>query len=133
MIADTDMHMEFRQSQKFSKEMKRLSNKKARSLGDDLGKLKTVLAALPEGNGSKHWNKLYASECGRIQIFKVRLACASMKGESRFRVVYAYNTDNQEIAFIDFIELYFKGEKVNEDRGLIKEYLDAQKKDQEFF
>ena len=116
--------MQFRQSQKFSKELKRLG-KKYRTLPSDVGKLQGVLQALPEGNGSKHWNRLHVSECGRVAVFKVRLSCAAMRGQSLFRIVYAYNTQENEVVMIDFIELYYKGEKSNEDQGLIREYLDS--------
>ena len=116
--------MEFRQSQKFSKELKRFS-KKYRSLQSDLVKLQDVLRVLPRGNGEKHWNRLHASDDGCIVIFKVRLSCASLKGQSLFRVIYAHDTKNKEVILIDFIELYYKGEKANEDRSLIKEYLDS--------
>lgn len=114
--------MEFRQLQKFSKELKRFS-KKYRSLQNDLVKLQDVLNVLPQGNGGKHWNRLHISDDGNIVVFKVRLSCASLKGQSLFRVIYAYNTKDEEVILIDFIELYYKGEKANEDRDLIKEYL----------
>jgi hypothetical protein len=114
--------MKFRQLQKFIKELKRFS-KKYRSLQDDLAKLQNILRVLPQGNGSKHWNRLHASDDGNIVVFKVRLSCASLKGQSLFRVIYAYQTKDREIVLIDFIELYYKGEKANENRDLIKEYL----------
>jgi hypothetical protein len=116
--------MRFRQLQKFSKELKRLG-KKYRSLPSDVEKFQDVLKVLPQGNGEKHWNRLYMSECGRVTVFKVRLSCAAMKGQSLFRVIYAHNMKEDEVVMIDFIELYYKGEKENEDRGLIKEYLDS--------
>lgn len=116
--------MKFQESQKFSKELKRFG-KKYRSLESDLAKLRTILEALPLGNGSKHWNRLHASDDGRIVIFKVRLSCASLKGQSLFRVIYAYDSRSEEVVLIDFIELYYKGEKANEDRDRISEYLDA--------
>lgn len=116
--------MQFRQSQKFSKELKRLG-KKYRTLPSDVEKLQDVLRVLPEGNGSRHWNRLHVSLCGRVTVFKVRLSCAAMKGQSLFRVIYAYNTKGNEVTTIDFIELYYKGEKANEDREFIKEYLDS--------
>ncbi len=116
--------MEFRQSQKFSKELRRFS-KKYRSLQSDLGKLQDVLKVLPLGNGSKHWNRLHISDDGCITVFKVRLSCASLKGQSLFRIIYAHNTNVGEVVLIDFIELYYKGEKENEEGGLIREYLDS--------
>ncbi|TXI35054.1 MAG: hypothetical protein E6Q53_00425 [Candidatus Moraniibacteriota bacterium] len=116
--------MKFQYFPKFSRELKRFT-KKYRSLPEDLSKLQAVLRALPEGSGQKHWNRLHASDDGLVIIFKVRLACASLKGQSLFRVIYAYNKKNEEVVLIDFIELYYKGEKANEDRGLIQDYLDA--------
>ncbi len=118
--------MKFRQLQKFAKELKRFS-KKYRSLQNDLAKLQDVLEVLPQGSGSKHWNRLHAFDDGSIIVFKVRLSCASLKGQSLFRVIYAYNTKDKEAVLIDFIELYYKGEKTNEDKSLIREYLDSLK------
>jgi len=39
---------------------------------------------------------------------------------SGIRVIYAFHTASFKV---DFIEIYFKGEKENEDFGRIKEYL----------
>lgn len=116
--------MKFQLSQKFSKELKRFS-KKYQSLSEDISKLQDVLIALPEGNGQKHWNRLHVSGDGQVIVFKVRLSCASLKGQSLFRVIYAYNKKYEALVLIDFIELYYKGEKANEDKDLIQEYLDS--------
>ena len=113
--------MQFRITEGFAKEFKRLV-KKYRTLSDDLSKFEKVLAVFPCGNGSKHWNRIHVSADGEVEIFKVRLACASMKGESRFRVIYAYNRNDGSIEHIDFIDIYFKGDRANEDRDLIEEY-----------
>jgi mRNA-degrading endonuclease YafQ of YafQ-DinJ toxin-antitoxin module len=116
--------MKFQLSQKFSKELKRFS-KKYRSLPEDISKLQGILRALPEGSGQKHWNRLHVTGDGLVVIFKVRLSCASLKGQSLFRAIYAYNKRDEELVLIDFIELYYKGEKSNEDRGFIQEYIDS--------
>lgn len=42
---------------------------------------------------------------------------------SGIRVIYAYHIAASKV---DFIEIYFKGEKENEDRERIKEYLKNQ-------
>jgi len=42
-----------------------------------------------------------------------------LKGSS-LRIIYAYFEEDQQI---EFIELYFKGDKENEDRNRIKNYL----------
>jgi len=59
-----------------------------------------------------------------IKIYKLKkFACKSLKGrgvKSGIRVIYAYHITSSKI---EFIEIYFKGEKENENRERIKEYL----------
>lgn len=59
-----------------------------------------------------------------IQIYKIKkFACKALKGRgamSGIRVIYAYHVAASKV---EFIEIYFKGEKENEDRERIKEYL----------
>lgn len=114
--------MQFRQRPDFTKQLKRLK-KKYRSLDADLERLEKVLRVKPQGDRGRHWNRLHASSDGKVTILKVRLSCAAMRGETRFRVVYAHNESSQEVVFIDFIELYFKGNQENENRDLIIEYI----------
>ncbi len=114
--------MEFRQTRRFTKALK--GYRKYRSLPQDIEKLQAVLSAFPNGNGKKHWNCLTHSDDRSVSVFKVRLSCASMKGESRFRVIYAHDSGSGTVDFIDFIEIYSKGDKANEDSGLIREYID---------
>jgi mRNA-degrading endonuclease RelE of RelBE toxin-antitoxin system len=53
-------------------------------------------------------------------IYKAKkFACRSLKGrgvQSGIRIIYAYFADTDRI---EFIEMYFKGDKENEDRGRI--------------
>lgn len=60
----------------------------------------------------------------KIQIFKVKkFACKTLKGrgaKSGIRIIYAFNCQEYKV---DFIEIYFKGDKEKEDRGRIKAYL----------
>lgn len=60
----------------------------------------------------------------KIKICKIKkIACRALKGrgsKSGIRVIYAFHCENYKV---DFIEIYFKGEKENEDRERIKEYL----------
>ncbi len=111
--------MQFQQLSKFSKEFKKLK-KKYKSLDKDLEILKKVITVYPEGNGSQHWNRLQSS--GSVVIYKVRMQCAYLKRKS-FRVIYAYNSRTKKLEFIEFIEIYFKGNKVREDKSRIAEYL----------
>lgn len=53
------------------------------------------------------------------QVIKIRMACKARR-KSSLRVVYSYFEQEQQI---EFIELYFKGDKENGDHERIKEYL----------
>ena len=105
----------FNKSPEFEKDLKRLS-KKYRSLGDDLATLEQVLLVSPTGIG-KNFTIIHHSE--KIRLVKTRLACKSLRDRS-MRVIYAYHEDT--ITFV-YIELYFKGEKENEDKERIGWYL----------
>ncbi|PIU98338.1 hypothetical protein COS61_01935 [Candidatus Wolfebacteria bacterium CG03_land_8_20_14_0_80_40_12] len=107
--------MNFNETDEFAKAFKRLS-KKYRSLPDDLLEFKKVVSELPLGSG-KHFVILHDQE--EVKILKARLFCMYLRGAS-LRVIYAYQ---EAETTIDFIELYFKGEQVNESRQLIKEFL----------
>lgn len=99
----------------FDKELKRLS-KKYRSLPYDLEEFKKIIAVMPLGT-SKHFSVLHSH--GNLKIVKARLFCRYLKGTS-LRIIYSF--DGTKIEFV-FIELYFKGDKENEDRERIKAYL----------
>ena len=107
--------MNFNELPEFQKELKRLA-KKYRSIPNDLQEFCSVVSAVPLGN-SKHFNVITTTEF--LHIVKARLFCKYLKGSS-LRVIYSYFIQEQRI---EFIELYFKGEKENEDRERIKEYL----------
>ena len=110
--------MNFDELPEFAKECKRLE-KKYKSLADDLSEFRKVVVLAPLGN-SKHFNIITQNE--NIKIVKARLFCRYLKGSS-LRIIYAYVKEQNRI---EFIELYFKGEKENEDRERIKEYLKNQ-------
>ena len=64
------------------------------------------------------------SETPRVYKAK-KFSCRSLKGRGVFsgiRVIYAYFPESDKI---EFIELYYKGDKANEDRARIKNYLDS--------
>ncbi|MDD5750364.1 MAG: hypothetical protein PHU56_01805 [Candidatus Pacebacteria bacterium] len=62
----------------------------------------------------------------KIQICKIKkFACRALKGrgsKSGIRIIYAFHCESESYK-VDFIEIYFKGEKENEDRDRIKEYF----------
>jgi|SRR3990172_2708242 len=99
----------------FEKEFKRLF-KKYRTLDDDLEKFKKILIAAPIGIG-KNFVIIYSSQT--VKIIKARMACRVLRDRS-LRIVYSCFEQEQRI---EFIELYFKGDKENENRDRIKEYL----------
>jgi len=107
--------MNFDELAEFKKECKRLG-KKYKSLNSDLQEFRNVVSVVPLGN-SKHFNIITQNES--LCIVKARLFCRYLKGSS-LRVIYAYFEQEQRI---EFIEVFFKGNKENEDRNRIKEYL----------
>ncbi len=112
--------MKFKSTIEFQKEFKRLF-KKFRSLNEDLIEFKKVLSESPLGIG-KHFNII--TKTNFVYIIKARFFCKSLKKKD-LRIIYAYIENHQtiEMVGIEFIEIYFKGKKENEDRVRIKEYL----------
>ena len=108
--------IKFNQTDEFEKELKKFA-KKYRSILEDLEEFKKALHVVPEGNG-KHFNVI--TQTPEQKIIKARFFCKYLKG-STLRIVYAYNLQTEEITFI---EVYFKGEKENEDRRRIERYLE---------
>jgi hypothetical protein len=102
--------MKFSQLTEFTKDLKKFS-KKYRSIENDLQEFKKILTVNPEGN-SKHFDIITKKQNPNITIIKARFFCQYLKG-STLRIVYAYFKDETRI---EFIELYFKGDKENEDR-----------------
>jgi len=105
----------FDKSPEFEKEIKRLS-KKYRSLPKDIKDLEEVLRACPTGLG-RNFTVIHGGEA--VKIVKARLACESLHDRS-IRIVYAYHNNTFEFMYI---EIYFKGDKENEDRTRIEKYL----------
>ena len=108
--------MIFEQLPEFKKEFRRFA-KKYKSLPDDFGDFRSVVAAAPLGNGGKHFSVLFQSE--HVSVIKARFFCRYLKGSS-LRIVYAYAGREEKV---EFIELYYKGDKENENGERIREYL----------
>ncbi len=109
------MKINFNELPEFSKEYKRYL-KKYKTLDSDFLNFKKIILSIPCGVG-KHFNIITVSD--DVKIIKARLFCRYLKGAS-LRIIYAFHCANLKI---DFIEIYFKGDKENEDRERIKEYL----------
>lgn len=112
--------MNFKGTGEFQKDFKKLS-KKFKSLDRDLINFKKVLKEAPLGIG-KHFNVI--TKVGSVYIIKVRFFCESLKKKD-LRIIYAYIENHQtvEMIGIEFLEIYFKGDKENEDSERIKEYF----------
>ncbi|MBU0722595.1 hypothetical protein KKH46_00025 [Patescibacteria group bacterium] len=109
----------------FQKDFKKLL-KKFKSLKDDweLMKIATIeLFHIQKVNNSSIF-PIQGFCAEKIQICKIKkFACRSLKGrgsKSGIRVIYAFHCKSCKV---DFIEIYFKSEKENENRKRIKEYL----------
>ena len=107
--------MNFKATQKFQKDLKRLC-KKYNSLDEDLEEFKRVLAVFPLGR-DKHFAVLKYLKS--IKIAKARLFCRTLKGSS-LRIVYAHHEQSE---VIEFIELFYKGDQGREDGQRIEDYL----------
>ncbi len=105
----------FFQLPEFDKEIKKLS-KKYPTLESDILDIKPILMISPTGIGK---NFTIIKTVGEIKIVKARVHCESLRSRV-IRLIYAYHKD--KIEFI-FIELYFKGDKENEDRERIMQYV----------
>lgn len=114
--------MEYECLPEFEKDIERLSKRRFRSLPEDVEVLKKVLAVSPTALPPVSFN--ISNLPVRQDIVKVKkFACKSLKGRganSGIRVIYTFHVEEQKIVFI---EIYFKGDKENEDRDrILKHY-----------
>ncbi len=108
----------------FNGDMKKLS-KRYRTLEDDLTNFIEIglKAYHKKGVDYKGIFQIPDLQIGYPKIYKAtKFACRSLKGKgarSGIRVIYAYYED---IDKIEFIEIYYKGDKKTEDRDRIKRH-----------
>jgi hypothetical protein len=109
----------------FQKDLKKLL-KRFHTLEDDLKifistQLKLFHKIKKDNDGIKQITGLEKEYPG---VFKAKkFACKSLKGKgakSGIRIIYAYFEQEDTI---EFIEIYFKGDKENEDKERIKKYF----------
>lgn len=118
--------MKFSETAAFTRDFKRLL-KKFPSLAEDFATVKRYDIEL------FHCQKIdipgifkieNSGNSENLQFFKIKkFACKSLKNrgaKSGIRVVYSYYCESCQV---EFIEIYFKGEKENENRDRIKDYL----------
>lgn len=121
----TPTKIEYNETISFQKDLKQLL-KKFQTLEDDLETAKRNAIELYHlkrvNNQSVFPIQGFCTET--IQVCKIKkFACKALKGrgsKSGIRVIYAFHCKNYKV---DFIEIYFKGEKENEDRERIEDYL----------
>ena len=105
----------FIQLPEFEREFVRLS-KKYPSLLSDIEDVKVIILSQPCGVG-KNFTIIYSSN--NVKIVKVRIHCESLKKRA-IRLIYSYIENEKKFVFI---ELYFKGDKANEGKERIEQYL----------
>ncbi len=117
--------MEYRQTLEFEKEFRRLC-RRFRSLEEDLEGAKRnaieLYHILQKNNNSIFPIPGFCFD--DILICKLKkFACKSLKGrgvQSGIRIIYAFYP---ETTSVEFLEIYFKADKENENRERIKMYL----------
>lgn len=108
----------------YARDLKKLS-KKFKTLPDDIKTfITTQLNLYHKLNIDNHGIvRISGPNINYPHIYKVRkFACRALKGkgvESGIRIIYAYYPNEDKI---EFIEIYYKGNQENEDRGRIYKY-----------
>jgi len=120
------MKIEYREPiEEFNRDLKKIL-KKFITLEEDLSTVKINAIELYHlkkiDNESIFAIEHFCSE--EIKVYKIKkFACKCLKGrgvKSGIRIIYAYYPKDNSV---QFIEMYFKGVKENEDKERIKEYL----------
>jgi len=115
---------EVRSLREFEKDLKKLI-KRFRTLKDDLDIFTEKQLRLFHKLGVDNKGIVQISDLGIAypKVYKARkFACRSLKGRgyaSGIRVIYAYFEDED---CVEFIEIYYKGDKKNEDSERILRY-----------
>ena len=120
----TKIFNDIRKLAEFEKDFKKLT-KKFRTLEDDLNAFITNQLNLTHKKNIDNKGAVRISDLGieHPKIYKARkFACKALKGKgaaSGIRVIYAYYEQDD---IIEFVEIYYKGIKENEDRDRILRY-----------
>ncbi len=114
-IRSGNIRMNFKAINKFDKDFKKLG-KKYKSLDDDLHTFQQNIYFV-DIDANKNFAVLYKND--QLLIIKARFFCRYLKG-STLRLIYAFHVSSE---LIEYIEIYFKGDKETEDKDRIKEYL----------
>lgn len=61
-----------------------------------------------------------------LPVYKVKkFACKSLQSTTKLRIIYVYDKQSEIVQFIQFIEIYAKADKANENRDRIKKLLEG--------
>ena len=117
----------YKETANFLRDLKKLQ-KRFRTLDEDLVVAKTNAIELYHIHNIDNRSVFHIPgfQAENIQIFKLKkFACKSLKGsgiKSGIRIIYAFSPT---IKTVEFIEIYFKGDKDNEDKQRIGDYLES--------
>lgn len=118
--------MNYSETAEFTRDFKKLL-KKFSTLAEDLAVVKQYDIELFHCQKIDRHGIFKIENAGNdanLQFYKIKkFACKALKGrgsKSGIRVIYAFH---MALLKVVFIEIYYKGEKVSEDRERIKEYL----------
>jgi hypothetical protein len=115
----------YRSTPEFDRDLKRLS-KRFRTLPDDLETVKRNVIELYHCHGIDNQAvfRIIGFHSESISFFKVKkFACRAMKGKgvkSGLRLIYASESNADTITLL---ELYYKGDQVNESRDRMIDHL----------
>ena len=111
----------------FDKDFKKLE-KRYRSLSEDFDLFKKILDSIYQSLiGNANVFVLIESFCGEnFTSNKVRkFTCKALKGkgnQSGIRIIFVYEKEKQQITFV---EIYYKGDKENEDKERLKNFISS--------
>lgn len=117
--------IEYSETREFRKDFKKL-RKRFRTLEEDFEMVKRAVIKLyhimaKDNQSVFQIPKLSTTD---IHIYKIKkFACKALKGKgsrSGIRVIYAFHPKK---VLVEFLEIYYKGDKADEDRNRIKSYL----------
>lgn len=120
------MPIRYDETAAFARDFKKLL-KRFRSLSEDLARTKKFAIEIFHAEPRVDTNAVeeipgFCTET--VRVCKIRkFPCRALVGRgamSGIRVIYVYRPTESRI---DFIEIYFKGDKESEDQGRIKDYL----------
>lgn len=116
--------MSYEETDEFKRDFKKLQ-KKFRTLKDDLQTVKKAVIELRHIHQIDNLSAFEIQGFGQngLTVWKIKkFACKALKGrgvKSGIRVIYAFE---ESLAKVTLLEIYYKGDKENEDRDRIHRF-----------